>query len=69
MSLIRLIAALLNYIVSLNPRSSWLQQCPEKTNNSPFGLRTEALQTVQVFVCFSNVSLIPAARISRTSAV
>src|SRR5512133_969759 len=68
--LTRLIADLPHYIVSFNPRSSSLQQVPQKTNNSPSALRAKTLQSVQAPVClrmYREVSLIPAARISRTS--
>src|SRR5262245_65665384 len=52
MSLIRLIADLPDYIVSLNPWSSQLRQRPEKTNNSQHALPAETLQAAQAPVCF-----------------
>ena len=48
----RLIADSPDYSVSFNPWSSWLQQRPEKTNNSLCALRAETLQSVQAPVCF-----------------
>src|SRR5262249_17243980 len=45
-----------DYTVSLNRRSSQLQQRPQKINNSVWTVRAEALQLVQAIGLLSNVA-------------